>query len=84
MNRNVTFSARGHPVKKQMVRFFIVYIVAIGVNFMTALILKNLLGVGMLQENIAAIGGIAISIPISFLGSLLWVFKKDKPINHNL
>jgi len=36
------------------------------------------LGPGLLQENIATIGGIAISIPINFLGSLLWAFKKEE------
>ncbi len=77
MNRNITFSARGHPIKKQIIRFLIVYLIAISINLITALTLKNILGVGVLQENLAAIGGIAMSIPFSFLGSLLWAFKKE-------
>ena len=36
----------------------------------------SLLGPGSFQANIAVIMGIAISIPFSFLGSLLWAFKK--------
>ena len=79
MNRNITFSAMNYSMKKQMIRFLIVYVIAISVNFMTALILENLLGAGIFQENIAAIGGIVMSIPISFLGSLFWVFKKNNP-----
>jgi len=76
MNRNITFSARGYSIKKQMWRFLIIYAVSISVNFLVASTLENILGAGMLRENIAIIGGIAMSIPISFLGSLFWVFKK--------
>lgn len=78
MNRNITFSARDHSIKKQLPRYFLVYGFSIGVNIITALTIKAILGVGVLQENIAAIGGIALSIPISFLGSLFWAFKKEK------
>jgi putative flippase GtrA len=35
-----------------------------------------LLNDSLLSANIAAIAGLAVSIPISFLGSMLWVFKK--------
>jgi len=76
MNRNITFSARGHSIKKQIIKFIIVYAIAISINFITALSLENLLGPGVIQENLATIGGILVSIPFSFLGSLLWVFKK--------
>jgi putative flippase GtrA len=77
MNRNITFSAKCHPIKKQLPRYIIVYGLSIGTNIITALTIKTILGIGVLQENIAAIGGIALSIPVSFLGSLFWTFKKD-------
>jgi putative flippase GtrA len=76
MNRTFTFSARGHSIKKQLLRYIIVYSVSIGANIITALTIESILGGGVFQENIATIGGLAISIPISFLGSLLWAFKK--------
>jgi len=76
MNRNITFSARGHSIKKQLPRYLIIYGLSIGTNIITALIINSILGAGAVQENMAAIGGIILSIPISFLGSLLWAFKK--------
>lgn len=76
MNRNITFSAKNQSIKKQLIKYTIVYALSIGVNIGTALTLKNILGSGVTPENIATIGGIIISIPVSFLGSLLWVFKK--------
>lgn len=78
MNRNITFSAKSQSIKKQLPHYIIVYGLSISVNIITALIIKTILGIGVLQENIAAIGGVALSIPISFLGSLFWAFKKDK------
>ncbi len=80
MNRNITFSAKNQSIKKQLIKYALVYAFSIGVNVMIALTIKTILGSGMVQENIATIGGIAVSIPISFLGSLLWVFKREKPV----
>jgi putative flippase GtrA len=77
MNRNITFSARGHSIKKQLPRYLVVYVLSIGTNIITALIINAILGAGVFQENMAAVGGILLSIPISFLGSLFWAFKKD-------
>ena len=82
MNRNITFSAIGYSIKKQLPRYITVYATSISANFFTALFVKySLEGVILniaLQENIALIAGIAVSIPISFFGSLLWTFKKNK------
>ncbi len=77
MNRNITFSARGYSIKKQLLRYAAVYSISIGANIITALTIESILGGGVLQENIATMGGIAVSIPISFFGSLLWAFKKN-------
>lgn len=76
MNRNLTFSARENMIKKQVVRYSVVYVISNSVNFLVSLFVVYLLGEGVLQANIAAISGVLASIPISFLGSLLWVFKK--------
>ena len=35
-----------------------------------------MLGTGFWERNIAFVCGILVSIPLNFLGSLLWVFKK--------
>lgn len=80
MNRNITFSAKGHSIKKQIPRYIIVYATSISANFFTALFVRSILGGGFLPENIALLAGVAVSIPISFFGSLLWAFKKDKII----
>ncbi|MBU4069578.1 MAG: GtrA family protein [Nanoarchaeota archaeon] len=76
MNRNITFSAKNHSIKQQIPRYIIIYGIAIGVNLSASLITISLLGNGILNANIASIIGIAFSVPISFFGSLFWVFKK--------
>ena len=77
MNRNLTFSARGHSIKKQLFRWFVIYILAFLVRISYGGFILFLLGDGVFHANIALISGILVSIPISFLGSLFWVFKKD-------
>ncbi|MDP3027343.1 MAG: GtrA family protein [Nanoarchaeota archaeon] len=77
MNRNITFSAKHQSIKKQLIKYVLVYAISTGVNITSAWIMNLILGGGVLRENIAAIAGIILSIPFSFLGSLLWVFKKQ-------
>lgn len=77
MNRNITFKAKG-SVKKHFSRYIIVYSVTAIVGFTTSLIVFNILGDGTLNANLASIAGIIVSIPISFLGSLFWAFKKSE------
>ncbi len=82
LNRNVTFKARKIPIKKQVWKYGIVYFISQGINLLVSVLTRNLLGEGTLQANIAVITGLAVSIPFSFLGSLLWVFKnKPKHLN---
>ncbi len=78
MNRNITFSARGHSIKRQVPRYLIIYSIAVLVGLTTSIIVFNILGDGTLNANLASIAGILVSIPISFLGSLFCAFKKDK------
>ena len=81
MNRNVTFSAKGQPIKKQLPKYLLVYSTGAGANFFMALFIKSILGEGFLTENLALLAGLAVSVPISFFGSLLWAFKKDCKIH---
>ncbi len=77
VNRNLTFSARGHSIKKQVIRWLIVYVVSISINISVAKLVLLALGESLLNVNIAFLAGVAVGIPIGFLGSLLWAFKKD-------
>jgi len=80
MNRNITFKAKAHSIKRQAPRYLIIYGIAALVGFTTSVIVFNILGNGTLNANLASISGILISIPISFLGSLFWAFKKSNKI----
>ena len=76
VNRNFTFRAREHPIKKQIFRWIIVYSIAILANVIVGKLVLNSLGENILNANIAYFAGILVAIPIAFLGSLLWAFKK--------
>ena len=76
MNRAVTFKASETPIKKQWWKHGIVYFISQGINLGMSFVVFSILGEGTLRANISVITGIAISIPFSFFGSLLWTFKK--------
>ena len=76
VNRNVTFSARGHHVGKQISKWLIVYLIAFGIRLGAGKITLIMLGESLLTANVAFIIGIGLAIPVSYLGSLLWAFKK--------
>lgn len=78
MNRNITFGAGEHSIKRQAPRYLIVYGISALVSFIISILVFNILGGGALNGNIASICGIIIGIPINFLGSLFWAFKKEK------
>jgi putative flippase GtrA len=78
INRYFTFRAIGHSIKKQIFRWIVVYSIAILANVVVGKLVLNLLGENIMNANIAYFAGILVAIPISFLGSLLWAFKKDK------
>lgn len=78
VNRNWTFSARGRAIGTQIVKWLMVYALAFLARLLLSNLLLSLLGEGAINANIAFIGGLAISIPISFLGSLLWAFNNKK------
>ena len=81
INRNITFLARSGRITKQFTKYLTVYAVAIAVNLSVSLLMNNWLGAGPINANIATATGIAAAIPITFLGSLHWVFKDKIPRN---
>lgn len=76
LNRNVTFKAKNKKVSYQSTKFLILYGVSMGLNVLVGKLVLILLNGSLLAANVAAISGLAVSIPISFLGSMFWVFKK--------
>ena len=77
MNRNFTFSARGHSVAKQAYKWIILYLFTLAIRIGIGKWVLVVLGESVLNANIALLAGFAISIPVGFLGSMLWVFKKS-------
>lgn len=79
INRNITFLARSGKITKQFGRYLVVYAIAIAVNLSVSLLMNNILRNGAINANIATAAGIAAAIPITFLGSLHWVFRDKFP-----
>jgi len=77
MNRNISFSARGRSVRGQLPKYLVVYLISSTVNVGVGFLSVNALGPGVIQANMASVIGIAVAIPFSFFGLLLWAFKKD-------
>ena len=77
-NRNMTFQAKGGKPAPQLIKYLIVYGIAMGLNVFVSWVVYGIIGPGQIQANIAAILGMIISIPTAFLGSLLWAFKIEK------
>jgi len=75
VNRNFTFSARHKKAHTQAWKFVILYILSMSANVFVGWGLLQVLGETTLTANMAAIAGIAVSIPINFFGNLFWVFK---------
>lgn len=81
LNRNFTFKAFSERKRKQFARYMAVYSVAILVNLAISLLMNNTLGNGAINANLATVSGIMAAIPITFFGSLHWVFKDKIPKN---
>jgi|SRR6056297_2927881 len=75
INRKFTFLATKGLLEKQVPKFLAIYAVAFIVNLSVSYIVKIFLPLGSLYANIAAASGIIAQIPVSFFGSLKWVFK---------
>lgn len=78
VNRNVTFKAQHTSAKKQVLPFIVVYVIANLVNLFSSIMIVSLAGENVISINWASFIGTAVSIPFSFLGSLIWTFRKKK------
>lgn len=83
VNRRVTFQAKEGKRSSQLIKYFIVYGTSMGLNVFVGWMIYGIIGPGQIQANIAAIFGFIISIPTSFIGSLLWTFKIKKNAKKN-
>lgn len=77
-NRVMTFQAKEGKISLQLIKYLIVYGIAMSLNVLVSWGAYQLIGPGILQANIAAILGFIISIPTAFFGSLLWAFNTEK------
>jgi len=78
VNRNITFKAKHTSAKKQVMPFIVVYVIANLVNLFSSIAIVNLAGANVISINWASFIGTAVSIPFSFLGSLIWTFKEKR------
>lgn len=76
MNRNITFSSRSEKKRKQAMKYLFVYIVAFFVSVGAGSFFFSVIGGGTLYANIASVLGTICAIPVTFLGSMYWVFSK--------
>jgi len=75
-NRNITFKAKNKKAHNQIWKFVIVYAISMSANVLVGKSVLFLLNDSLISANIAAISGFLVSIPISFIGLMFWVFKK--------
>jgi putative flippase GtrA len=78
INRTVTFLASSGKMHKQAIRYITVYSIAIIINISSSYIANLILGKGFYRSNLAVAIGILVAIPITYFGSLFWVFKKER------
>jgi len=76
VNRNFTFNARGTSVTKQVMKWLSVYFIAFLARIVVGKVTLGILGETPLTVQVAYFAGIAVIIPIDFLGSYLWAFRK--------
>lgn len=76
INRKFTFKAGEDKLSNQAVKWLIVYIVTSLINFIIFSLIISLIGGGFWQRNIAYLSGLVVSIPLNFMGSMLWAFKR--------
>lgn len=76
MNKYVTFSSKEGNIKKQLAKYLFIYSITMGLNVISGIVVLRLIGESVIGGNIAAVAGIVISVPLNFLFSLFWTFKK--------
>lgn len=75
-NRNITFKAKGKKARHQLWKYVILYGFSMTSNVLVGKLVLFLLNGSLISANIAAISGLAVSVPINFLGLMFWVFKE--------
>ena len=80
-NRNITFRARHTRFHHQLWKFIIIYSISMTSNVLIGKLVLSFLDNSTLSANIAALSGLAVSIPIGFFGLMFWVFR-DKPVSN--
>jgi putative flippase GtrA len=76
MNRTFTFNTHTSSILHQIPKYAIVQTIAFIVNVGVSLIIVTILPKTLLNANIASLSGIVCALPVNFLGSLLWTFRK--------
>ncbi len=77
LNRNVTFSARESSLVEQLVKWLTLHLVGFLCRLGIGQVVLIVAGETTLNANIAFIGGLIVSTPIIFFGSLFWAFRKN-------
>jgi len=72
LNRFWTFTPRGSRIQEEFARFFIVSVLALGVNVAGMFIFVELLGVDPPAAQLMTIG---ITLIMNFLGNRFWTFR---------
>lgn len=76
LNREITFSAKNKKIINQLSKHLIIYGIVLFSNVLVSSTAVYWLGEEVFFANLASIVGIVYGIPISFIGSMLWTFKK--------
>ena len=75
-NHAITFHATHHQIRQQIIPYIIVYVVSNVVNLLSSALIIWLAQENVLVINVASLIGTFLSIPVSFLGSFYFTFKK--------
>jgi len=76
MNRVFTFSARNSKIFHQIPKYITIQSISFLVNVGVSLLVVSLLPKTIIYANIASASGILAALPVNFLGSLFWTFRK--------
>lgn len=76
VNRNFTFKAKHEKIKVQLPKWLVLYAATSLINFVIFSGVISLIGTNFWERNIAFLCGWAISIPLNFIGSMFWIFRK--------
>ncbi len=76
INRNLTFDAKNEKVRKQLPKWITLYSATSLINFLVFSWAVSVIGASFWERNIAFVCGYVISVPLNFVGSMFWAFRK--------